>query len=252
MESKLQSFLPVIQSSNLIKPLKKQDLLTTSFLIDHDRDNELTMYYSPHNEYINHQAKIVIIGITPGWTQMKAAFEQVIDCLPISESSTLEQTLKKAKIAASFSGAMRKNLINMLDHCGIQNVFQIKSSSYLFSKNRDFLHTTSIIKYPVFYQGRNYTGHRPKINHSSLLTSYAYEMFPKELSQIKAPALVIPLGKMVEEVLKNLIKNNKLNDHIYLFNFPHPSGANGHRIKQFTENKQSFISTVLEWATLFS
>lgn len=252
MESKLQSFLQVIQSSSLTKPLKRQDLLTKSFLIDLDQKNELAMYYSPHNEYINHQAKIVIIGITPGWTQMKASYEQMIDFLPIFEPSKLEQTLKKAKIAASFSGAMRKNLINMLDLCGIQNVFHIKSSSYLFNEGRDFLHTTSIIKYPVFYQGKNYTGHQPKIKHSSLLTSYAYEIFPRELSKIKTPALVIPLGKVVEEVIKNLMIDNKLNDHIYLFNFPHPSGANGHRIKQFTENQQSFISTVLEWEALFS
>lgn len=50
---------------------------------------------------------------------------------------------------------------------------------------------------------------------------------------------------MVEEVLKNIIKTG---EHTFLFGFPHPSGANGHRKKQFQQNKDSFISAINQWA----
>ncbi|MEK3888838.1 hypothetical protein [Bacillus sp. FSL K6-3431] len=71
------------------------------------------MYYAPHNEYINCDAKIVIVGITPGWTQMKAAFQQAKIC--IQQNATLIQLMKGSKGAAGFAGTMRQNLIEILD-----------------------------------------------------------------------------------------------------------------------------------------
>ena len=223
--------------------LTKNDLLVDELLIG--VDGGLKMYYAPHNEYINEKAVIVIVGITPGWTQMKTAFIQLLKCLE-SQHST-EQALKEVKKVASFSGSMRTNLIHMLDECGVHEAVHVKSSSQLFDEYRDLVHTTSVIKYPVFYQGENYTGYRPSIQKSTLLSKYAFHVFPNELGKIKETALIIPLGKTVETVLKKLIKEDKLPKHFYLFGFPHPSGANGHREKQFQQRKDSLRSIVKEW-----
>jgi glycine cleavage system H lipoate-binding protein len=38
-----------------------------------DKENNLEIYYSPHNEYLNSKAKVFIIGITPGFQQMSTA-----------------------------------------------------------------------------------------------------------------------------------------------------------------------------------
>lgn len=61
-------------------------------------------------------------------------------------------------------------------------------------------------------------------------------------------ALLIPLGKTVEQVFHKLFREGKLANHYCLFGFPHPSGANGHRKKQFLEQKNSLIASVKEWA----
>ena len=53
--------------------LQREDLLSERFLMTSDRN--LEMYYAPHNEVINTAARIVIVGITPGLSQMKTAFE---------------------------------------------------------------------------------------------------------------------------------------------------------------------------------
>ncbi|WP_369693594.1 hypothetical protein [Lentibacillus sp. CBA3610] len=140
-----------------------------------------------------------------------------------------------------------KTLVDMLDQCGIPEELGVDNASDLFEKSRNFLHTTSIIKYPVFNKGKNYTGHRPPINRSPLLEDYACREFPIELTQIPAPALVVSLGKTAERVISRLIEENKLPDHTYLTGFPHPSGANGHRVKQFQQQRKQLREKVKTW-----
>ncbi len=238
IDTKLPQFLPAI---NQLNSLTKEHLFTDNFLMD--RENELSMYYSPHNEYVNAEAKIIIVGITPGWNQMKTAFQQAIESL--EQGDSLEMVLKKAKLTASFSGTMRNNLTSMLDQIGLAKAMQIPSTANLFSSHRAELHTTSVIKYPVFYEGKNYTGHKPAIDRSQMLRRYAYEIFPSEISNMKNPSLIIPLGKIVEHVVHQL--EEIYSQHTYLYGFPHPSGANGHREKQFQKNELALKKIIEDW-----
>lgn len=240
----LYKFLPAIKSLQPSRPFAKEDLLTATFLLE--KEAGIKMYYAPHNEYVNKKAKIVIVGITPGWQQMKTAFMEFVNSRAVNES--LENSLYNAKVAARFSGTMRKNLINMLDQCHIPKILNIPSSSYLFEENNELLHTTSMIKYPVFVNDKNYTGYQPQVQHSPLLRHYAYHLFPIEISQIDQPALVIPLGKTVDQTISKLVAEQKLPHPHYVSGFPHPSGANGHRMKQFRREKQQIQETINEWA----
>ena len=241
--SNLHHYLPAIQSLSVEKPLTKSDLLSKEFLME--KNKSIEMYYSPHNEYINSEAKIVIVGITPGFHQMKLAFEQVIKGL--HDGQKLNLLMKEAKLAASFGGTMRNNLVEMMDQCGIPEIIGSETALHLFHEKRGLLHTTSVIKYPVFHHKKNYTGHSPRIDHHALLSDYAYREFPEELSQIEQPALIVPLGKTVEAVIRKLLREKKLQKHTFLFGFPHPSGANGHRRKQFQQEKKNLLSIVQHW-----
>ncbi|MFS0901803.1 uracil-DNA glycosylase family protein [Priestia aryabhattai] len=242
--SYFQQCLPAIQQLHIHTNFTKEQLLQKDFLIR--QENELSMYYSPHNDYINPDAHIVIAGITPGWFQMKTAFKQCTSSL--SHHHSLEEVLYETKKAASFSGTMRANLIAMLDRCGIQKAAGINSAAELFASQRHLLHTTSVLKYPVFYKRKNYTGHQPPIERSALLSHYAFEVFLHELNEIKNPCLIVPLGKAVEQVLRKLSREPSLSRHTYLFGFPHPSGANGHRKRIFEEHLNEFTEIVEKWA----
>ena len=57
-------------------------------------------------------------------------------------------------------------------------------------------------------------------------------------------ALIIPLGKSVEEVLNDMVEDKILKKEQCLFGFPHPSGANGHRKAQFEQNKSNLLTIV--------
>lgn len=240
----LHNFLPAIQSLRLNKSFTKKDLIIDDFLLG--QETNLKMFYAPHNEYVNNQAKIVIVGITPGWQQMKMAFMQFIKSL--ATHTSLESCLYDAKIAARFSGTMRTNLINMLDQCHIPGLLNVPSSAQLFERYNPILHTTSIIKYPVFINGKNYTGHQPSAMHSPLLKHYIYHAFPTEMRKIRQPALVIPLGKAVEQIIFKLIEEQILPHHHYVSGFPHPSGANGHRTRQFKQEKHQLREAINRWS----
>ncbi|MEK3853776.1 hypothetical protein [Cytobacillus sp. FSL H8-0458] len=241
--SLLSMFLPAIQQLPDSKPLTRDQLITPDFLIS--KNGDLEIYYAPHNEYINNEAKIIIVGITPGWSQMRIAFEAFLKGLAAEKKH--DTILKETKIAASFAGGMRGNLISMLDQCGLQDALGIDSSDTLFGRNRAILHTTSAVKYPVFYRGKNYTGHQPDLLKTEILAEYATKVFPAELTLINSHALIIPLGITVERLLRQLYTANRLTGHTILFGFPHPSGANGHRAKQFEQNNYAMTGIIRKW-----
>lgn len=241
-DCQFQTFADAIKHLPVFEPLTKEILRTSQFLIQ--KEGALEMYYAPHNELINERAKVAIVGITPGWTQMEIAYREARQ--GIDENKPAEQILTDAKKAAGFAGSMRKHLIEMLDECGLAEALQITSCKSLFNEQRDMLHTTSVIKYPVFYKGKNYTGHTPKISKSPLLSDYAFHVFRHELAQING-ALIVPLGKSVSAVLAVLAEQGHVDPSHCLFGLPHPSGVNGHRKRQFAEVKERLRLRVINY-----
>lgn len=227
---------------NKIKKLNnfnKEDILIKEFELY--SENNIKIYYAPHNEIINEEAKIFIVGITPGWTQTSIAYETA--CNGLINKLEPDEIKKECKRNSRFAGSMRKNLIEMMDEININRKLEIKSCSELFEDKDYLLHTTSIILYSVFINNKNYTGSNPKIMDNQKLSSYVKEYFYKEVGKL-SNALIIPLGKAVEEILEQMIKDNLIKKEQCLLGFPHPSGANGHRKKQFEKNKDKLLNIV--------
>lgn len=217
----------------------KKDILNRKFEL-FSKDN-MSIYYAPHNEIVNKKAKVFIVGITPGWTQTSIAYKTAHDGL-IKQFD--HESIKKAcKRNSRFAGSMRKNLIEMLDDLNLNKKLHICSCLELFQDKDELLHTTSIIPYPVFINHKNYTGSSPKILENEILEKYLREYFCKEVEQLSS-SFIIPLGKAVEEVLEVLIRENVIRKEQCLLGFPHPSGANGHRKKQFAANREKLLSIV--------
>lgn len=217
----------------------KEDILNKDFELVHEKN--MTIYYAPHNEIVNEKAKIFMVGITPGWTQTSIAYQTVN--LGIKKHLSNEEIKRECKRNARFAGSMRKNVIEMLDELEINKYLKIKSCSSLFDDSDYLLHTTSVIPYPVFIDCKNYTGSNPKILENDILKNYVQKYFYKEVNALPN-AFYIPLGKSVEEVLEQLIQKGILKREQCLLGFPHPSGANGHRKKQFEENRRNLQEVV--------
>ena len=221
---------------NLLLSLSQIDegaLKSEAFLLDKDEKRNIEIFYAPF-EHINENAKVVIAGITPGLHQMKISYNTVKQAMG---NQTDEEILHAVKKNSSFEGSMRKNLISMLDELQLQNYLGIPSTSELFAAESHLVHTTSVIAYPVFKAGKNYNGSSPDILKTELLKKYIVDNFATEFQSLNNP-LIIPLGVNVEKVLDFLAEQKVINADSILSGFPHPSGSNGHRHKQFAHNKE--------------
>lgn len=225
-----------------LNSFEKADILTKKFELF--SNNNMKIYYAPHNEFVNEKAKIFIVGITPGWTQTSIAYRTAHDGL--INKLDHEVIKKECKRNSRFAGTMRKNLIEMLDGLNLNEKLHINSCLELFESQDELLHTTSMIPYPVFINNKNYTGSSPKILDSKILESYLKEFFYKETEKL-SNTLIIPLGKAVEEVLELMISEDIIKREQCLLGFPHPSGANGHRKVQYEENKDSLLKIIDEY-----
>lgn len=239
--NRLDKYLPEIIKIPNKSIFQEEDLCISTFLLV--KDKNLEIYYTPF-DYVKSDAKIILTGITPGWTQMELAFRTAKQGLLRGRFGT-ELFLEIDK-SASFAGSMRTNLVNMLDIIGIPDNLGITSSSQLFSSKVDLAHTNSLIRYPVFVNGKNYTGHSPNILKNLTLMSFVEETFLDEVNRLKN-ALIVPLGKSVEAVLEHFAAKGFIENDRILWGFPHPSGGNGHRAKQFETNKEAMRRKVSDW-----
>jgi hypothetical protein len=169
---------------------------------------------------------------------MRESYLTVFNCK--NKKKKDEDILQQVKKNSSFAGTMRKNLASMLDEIGLNKYLNITSAMDLFNKANDLVHTTSVISYPVFYKGKNYSGSTPDILKTELLKKYVTQQFVTQLNQL-GRLLIIPLGTNVSKVCHYLAENQKINPYQILDDFPHPSGANGNRKKQFEANKNQMM-----------
>ena len=215
-------FLNQIRS---LKKINKSTITNKNFLIK--REDNIEIYYAPF-DYINIKAKIMIVGITPGLQQMLQSFEAVNE----------GRSLKEVKDLSSFKGSMRTTLIKYLDELNINKKLRIKSCESLFNINSKYLHSTSLIKYPVFDKGKNYSG--SGLLKKKILLDFLEAYFVKELKKLDK-TIIVPLGNTVSSTIDYLNNEFKLNLKCFLKGFPHPSGLNVRKDIQFKENKTRML-----------
>jgi len=116
-----------------------------------ERHDDLEVFYSPF-DHVNLDARIVLIGITPGHYQAEMALKTASDVIRSGASNI--DAARKAKETASFSGPMRSNLVAMLDYFQINAVSGIASCASLFDVDAHLVHYTSALRYPVYRNGR--------------------------------------------------------------------------------------------------
>ena len=213
---------------NQIKALKKINksiVINNKFLIN--KEGNIKIYYAPF-DYVNSKAKIMIVGITPGLQQMLQSFQVIND----------GKSLKEVKDLSSFKGSMRTTLIKYMNALKVNKKLKIKSCESLFDLHSKYLHTTSLVKYPVFDKGRNYAG--SNILKKELLLNFIEKNFLKEL-KIHQNSIIIPLGNTVSSTIRYLNEKYNLKLSCFLEGFPHPSGANARKNIQFKENKSRML-----------
>ena len=208
-----------------LKKINKSTISNNKFLVN--KEGNIEIYYAPF-DYVNSKAKIMIVGITPGLQQMLQSFQVIND----------GKSLKEVKDLCSFKGSMRTTLIKYMDALNVNKKLKIRSCESLFDLHSKYLHTTSLVKYPVFDKGRNYSG--SNILKKEILLNFIEKNFLKEL-KIHQNSIIIPLGNTVSSTIGYLNEKYNLKLSCFLEGFPHPSGANARKNIQFKENKSRML-----------
>ena len=124
-------------------------------LIWQDNLKKLTCYYAPF-DHVNRQADIIIVGITPGRTQMNRSINALK--LAMDREQDIDTALKSVKQHASLSGSMRPRIVEMLNRLGYAKLLDIKCCSGLWAEHNHRVHFCSVLKYPIFVNGKDYCG----------------------------------------------------------------------------------------------
>ena len=170
-------------------------------------------------EYQNTKAKVVIVGITPGNSQLKGDREGL--------------DLREIKRKNAFAGSMRPNLVKMLDYIGVNRLLGIESCRTLWEEDFDKVDMTSLLKEATYELKKD--GSKTmfkdvkKIAKSEKLTRMLEEGFVKDCSNYENWVLYVACGPGVYDVLKKLKEEGKIKG--FVAGIAHPSGANLGRIQ---------------------
>lgn len=233
-------FLPWLETVSDMD-LEREINTPSTLLIDRDQhgSKQIDIAYAPF-DHVTQTAKVVIVGITPGRQQMANALQECRRQL--RAGAARDVALSAAKVRASFSGPMRANLVAMLDDIGVAQLLDLESTAALWELASDLAHFTSALRYPVFVNGKNYSG-APSMTRVPILQSQLDTWLVAEMRQLP-DALYVPLGPKVGEALEWAAPRAGIPETQVLSGLPHPSGASGERIAYFLGRKPKELLSI--------
>jgi hypothetical protein len=227
------------------KSSAKDDVLADEYLLA--QEGRYRVYYAALGALPNPSAKVVLVGLTPGLSQVQKAADLFLSTSTVvREDFAAYSTLLRKHV--SFAGTMRANLCTMLDELDLPRYLGIERTDALFATECQALAATSALVYPVFTgEARsNFGGGSAPLGNTTLFRHMLEELLAPRLDAVPQ-ALVIPLGKAASTGLDYLVEARRLSDDSVLRGFPHPSGGNGHRVAFFRREKDRLQRTLRQW-----
>ncbi len=223
----------------------KGSLLQPEYLLA--AEGPYKVYFAPLGVVPEATARVVLLGLTPGLAQTQLAAKTFLNASPEVRADTIEFG-RRLRREVAFGGSMRDLLCRMLDEIDLPRLLGLSRSQEIFAADGDDVATTSALVYPVF------TGPTLK-NFGGSADLARVELFREMLTTLLAPrlaaaprALIIPFGKAASTGVRFLVEQNAVDEAQVLWEFPHPSGANGHRVRQFAQAKAGLRSRAVAWA----
>jgi len=185
------------------------------------------VFYTPF-EHVERRAKLVIVGITPGPTQLKMAYSKAQDLL--RSGTPTEGVLSAVKAHAAFGGPLRSNLVKMLHHFGFGAILGVSNEADLWSSSAHLLHSTSVVPHAAFRDGKMFNGSFKQIMASPAFRTCFERNFVPELAQISRDAVFVALGDTPLAALDHCVSMGLLEPERVLGALAHPSTQGGSQV----------------------
>ncbi len=245
--TQFERFAPAIAALPDRTPLTKADLLQPALRLHSEQTTKglLEIYYSPI-DVVNAQARLVLIGICPGFAPMQLAYQEAAQGLRDGLAHDIIQ--ERAKRRAQWVGQTRVNLAYMLDALDVPARLGVPSALSLFDTHAGLLHSCAAVRYPVFVDGLNYSGYGPDMLKTPVLRHYIETTLPESLGHI-GKALVVLLGRSVSQAVQATMGEELSRHDRLVLSLPHPSAGPGaqQRRQQFTDRLPTLKQTVQAW-----
>ncbi len=193
-------------------------------------DDHISVRQKTGMYYTNPKARVIIVGITPGTNQISKSRENL--------------SPREIKRQNAFAGkTMRKNLIDMLDHVGVNNVLGISSCNTLWDDDFDKVEMTSLLKDATSVNDKPITN-LAILKRSKKLQEVFQKGFVQDCSKYTHAALFIGLGPGVYSVLKDLASEGVIRGKV--IGMSNPSGSNAGRIPCYLHKKEP-VDKACQW-----
>ena len=183
-------------------------------------------------DYVNPNAEVVIVGITPGNSQLKGCRDGMLP--------------KEIKRKYAFVGNLRKNMVRMLDYIGVNTMLGIISCKSLWEKDFDRVEMTSLLKkatYKISGSRKEMFKDTDMIAKSENLRKEFEEGFVKDCEQYNNARLFVACGQGVYDELMKLKERGVITAPVVAI--AHPSGNNGVRVLYYMGQ----LDSSLVWCT---
>lgn len=182
--------------------------------------------------YVNKDAIVVIVGVTPGNNQSGGKNEKL---------SPLEIKKKYA-----FKGEpMRSNLIKMLDLIGVNRVLGIQSCKTIWDNDFHLVEMTSLLKrgtYEIIDGEKKMFNKARNIACNSQLEKEFNKGFVKDCAKYQKAKLFVACGPDTYTILLDLFRQGIIKKPIV--GIAHPSGQNGNWVNCYLKKKQANSKTL--------
>lgn len=203
---------------------------------DNSKDSDgIAILWAPF-DYINREARLALVGVTPGPTQAMLSYKAVLAANAKKENP--QSSLAKIKAASSFRGAvMEHNLKSLLEHSGVSEQAGIDDIDNLWTTEAHKVHFTSTIRYPTFLNDKMYNNQIDSLAHYEL-RSYVEKYLAEELSALPTSALIVALGSKGPRIVRHAAKVAGI-DQKRVVALPHPSGSATGAVRDFLSERRA-------------
>jgi hypothetical protein len=187
-------------------------------------------------DFVNRDARIVVVGVTPGPNQARRSYKAVR--IAVAKGEKPQADLERIKAEASFRGdVIEPNLKSILEHGGLAERAGIEDIDNLWTKEASKVHFTSTIRYPTFINGKLFNNQIDSLEHPEL-RKYVETCLAEELASVPADADIVALGQKGPRIVRHAAKAAGI-DPRRVVALPHPSGSATGAVRDFLSKNRT-------------
>lgn len=199
-------------------------------------EGRYSLEYVPF-DHVNTDARLVIVGITPGPTQRDDAYDETSKLL--GRGLPDEEILRGVKKYAGFGGpSMRPNLERMIDALAVMDLFGGGRAAELWQARAHLLHATSVVPHAAFIGRKPFAGSFEDIQRIGLLRRCFEHDFLPTLSRLRSDALYVGLGPTPAAALSFAADRGIIDPSRFLGWLAHPSSQGGSQVSVYLGEKK--------------